>query len=63
MKKSIESAYTSKTIFTGKTNSSKNQYQISKSSYHNKKEIFIDYLTSESLQIKYLVKEILASPF
>ena len=65
VKKNIQLACTSRIIFTGKTNNNDNQYQLSKSSllFYIKKGIFIDCLASESLQIKWLIKAILASLF
>ena len=62
MKKSVELACNSRTVFTSKSESDDKQYQLQKK-VNIKKEIFIDCLTFEALTIKRLIKSILNSLF
>ena len=49
LKKSVDIAYISKTIFTRQSNSKENKFQINKSQYNTKKGIFIEYRANEVL--------------
>ena len=61
MKKLVETAFTSKTIFTGKLEEDK--YQVKQKAMNIRKGIFINCLALNALIVKRLVKAILALPF
>ena len=60
LKCKVEIACISKTVFTGQTNN--NKHQLNKL-YATKRGIYIECHAKESLQIKRVVKAILASPY